>query len=123
MPLTAPTLTPATWGPDNSTADVSAAIATAASAGGDAFNLQGREVLLVKNGDAGSHTVTVTSQKNNFGSQNTADDLVVVVAAGKIARIGPLSAAKFRDANGLAQVTYDGVTSVTVKLASVAVTG
>jgi len=121
MPSTA-TLTPTRWNPDAAqSADLVAAIATAASAGGDSFALQGREILIVKNGDSGSHSVTVTSQRNNFGTQNAGDDLVRSVAAGKVAVIGPLSATKFRDANGLAQVTYDAVTSVTVLLVSVGV--
>lgn len=121
MPAAA-TLTPAKWGPNDSTTDVSAAVATACTAGGDAFVLNGTEVLLVKNGDTGSHTVTITSQRNNFGTQNTADDLVTIIAAGKIGRIGPLSASKFRDSNGLAQVTYDAVTSMTAKVVTVAAT-
>lgn len=111
------TLTPTQLPIDGSgIADLSAAIATAASGGGDAFHHTGRELLLVKNGDSGSHTVTIVSQANNFGSQNTDDDLVRTVGAGKIAIIGPLSSKKFRDADGLVQVTYDGVTSVAVKL-------
>lgn len=102
-------------------ADLSAAIATAATADGDAFQHTGRELLFVKNGDSGAHVVTVSSQANNFGSTNSADDLAVTVAAGKTAVIGPLSAKKFKDANGLVQVGYDGVTSVTVKLYSPAI--
>jgi len=118
------TLTPTKWGPDVApSADLSASVTTAATAGGDAWLLQGREFLIVKNGDGSPHTVTIVSQKNSFGTQNAADDLVRSVAAGKIAVIGPLSAIRFRDANGLAQVTYDAVTSVTVLLAAVAVTG
>lgn len=123
MPLSSATLTPVNAGANAAiTLDLSAAVVTAASVGGDAFVHQGRELLVIKNGDASPHTATIKSQANNFGTQNTADDLAVVVAAGKIAIVNPLSAAKFRDASGLVQITWDAVTSVTVKLYSIPVT-
>ncbi len=122
MPSTA-TLTAVKWGPDVApSADLSAAIATAAAVGGDSFKLQGNELLFVKNGDSGSHTVTIVSVAARGRSVNTADDIVRTVGAGKIAVLGPFSAERFKDSNGLVQITYDAVTSVVVAVASVAVT-
>lgn len=122
MPASA-TLTAVKWGPDVApSADLSAAIATAATVSGDAFTLQGNELLFVKNGDSGSHTVTIVSVAAPGRTVNVGDDIVRSVAAGKIAVLGPFSAAKFRDSNGLVQITYDAVTSVVALLASVAET-
>lgn len=121
MPATA-TLTATSWPVDVAqTADLSAAIATAATVSGDAFAHQGAAILLVKNGDSGSHTITIPSVAAKGRSLNTADDIVRTLAAGKITAIGPFSAERFRDSNGLVQVTYDAVTAVVVKVVAVAV--
>jgi len=120
MPSTA-TLTASSWPIDTAqSADLSAAIATAATVSGDAFLHAGAQLLLVKNGDSGSHTVTIPSVAAKGRSLNTGDDITRSVAAGKIAVIGPFSAERFRDSNGLVQITYDAVTSVVVKVVSVA---
>lgn len=121
MPASA-TLTATSWPVDAAqTADLSALVATAATVSGDAFAHNGSVLLFVKNGDSGSHTATIASVAAKGRTVNTGDDIVRSVAAGKIAVIGPFSAEKFRDSNGLVQVTYDAVTSVTVKLVAVAV--
>lgn len=121
MPASA-TLTATSWPVDTTQSlDLSAAVATAATVSGDAFLHQGAAILLVKNGDSGSHTVTVASVAAKGRAVNTADDKVAIIAAGKIGVIGPFSAERFRDSNGLVQVTYDAVTSVVVKVVAVAV--
>jgi len=84
----------------------------AAAGGGDKMPPGNHNFLVVKNGDAGSHTVTINSVPlSNFG---TDEDLVVAVAAGVTKLIGPLPANRFAGTDGLVAITYDGVTSVTV---------
>lgn len=120
MPASA-TLTATSWPVDAAqTADLSALVATAATVSGDAFAHNGAVLLFVKNGDSGSHTATIASVAAKGRTVNTGDDIVRSIAAGKIAVIGPFSAEKFRDSNGLVQVTYDAATSVTVKLVAIA---
>jgi len=96
-----------------------AATYAAASAGGDAvLNLAGDVFLHVRNGDAAQHTVTVTVQETShevagFGAMSKAN-LQVAIPAGAEAFIGPFPRAAFNDANGNVQISYDGVTNVTV---------
>lgn len=125
MPLSTASLTPVVVGPNatGKIADLAAAVTQAAQAGGDAFNIQGKEVLIVLNGGGSPITVTLVSVADNFGSVVASHDITQSVAAGKTCIIGPLEKAKFGDANGLCQITYSGVTTVTVKLLSFAVTG
>lgn len=90
----------------------------AATSGGDAFLNTGREVLIVTNGDSGSHTATIHSQKTPDGLALT--DRVITVAAGVTKAIGPFPVGLYNDTNNLAQITYSAVTSVTVKVLKVA---
>jgi hypothetical protein len=84
----------------------------AAAAGGDSFpNTAGRAWLHVKNGSGGSINVTIASQKTC--DQGSTHNLVVAVPAAGERLIGPFSD-RFADSNGLVQVTYSGVTSLTV---------
>lgn len=90
---------------------------TAASAGGDTAEAADDSVLLVRNDDAGPHTVTMVTPKTVEGLP--VDDLAVTVAAGDTAalRLGPRDV--FADADGIISVTYDAVTAVTVAVLSV----
>lgn len=82
----------------------------AAAGGGDTVATDGsRRFLHVKNGGAGSITVTIDRVKPC--DQGFDHDLSVAVAAGTERLIGPLPTEEF-GAN--AAVTYSGVTSVTV---------
>jgi len=86
---------------------------SAAAGGGDSFVNAGGAVLQVKNGDASSHTVTVACQTAcNLGGTSV-HNIVVPVAAGATAMIGPFPF-NYNDAGGSVQVTYSAVTSVTV---------
>ncbi|RJQ09892.1 MAG: hypothetical protein C4551_03215 [Bacillota bacterium] len=90
----------------------------AAAAGGDEFVNSGKAVLYVKNGSAGAVTVTVNSQTAcNYGFDHDAE--VSVPASGERV-IGPFPKSRFDDAAGKVQVTYSGVTSVTVAVLEVA---
>jgi hypothetical protein len=92
---------------------------SAAAGGGDKTPTGVGVALLVKNGDSGSHTVTLA-----IPSTTTYDGLVianrtVTVAAGVTSCI-PLLDIYNDPADSLAHITYDAVTSVTVAVIRVA---
>lgn len=81
----------------------------AAAAGGDTFENDGKTYLHVKNGGAGSITVTVDADKNcDQGFDHNAS---VAVPAGGERIIGPFPLHQYP---AKPSVTYSGVTSVTV---------
>lgn len=90
----------------------------AAAGGGDSWRNTGNEFLEVLNGGAGSINVTIAAQKacSDFGVSNVAHDIVVAVAAGARKKIGPVDPKVYNDANGLAQVAYSGVVTVSVQV-------
>ena len=90
----------------------------AASAGGDKVSPGATTFVHVKNASAGALTVTLVTAAT-FNGYAVADLAVSIPAAGE-RMIGPLTADVFRNsADGLVDVTYSGVTSLTI--ASVAV--
>lgn len=94
-----------------SRAGVSGAL-TAAAGGGDSFANDGRTYLDVNNGSGGSITVTFVTQQTIDGL--AVADLAVAVGAGVRTKVGPFPPSIYNDANGRVQVTYSGVTSLTV---------
>lgn len=93
---------------------------TAAGAGGDSFvnDSSERTFFAVTNGGGGSINVTIAKQGSSvpvpgYGALPLADE-VIAVGAGVTRIIGPFPAAKFNDANGRVNVSYSGVSSVTV---------
>lgn len=83
----------------------------AASAGGDKAQTGSRFALLVKNGDTVTHTVTIVTPGTVDGL--AISDRTVAVAAG--ATVAVLLKDTYNDpTTGLALITYDAVTSVTV---------
>lgn len=89
---------------------------SAAAGGGDQFANSGNERVLIKNGSGAPITITFDSPTTcSFGANAAAaHDLAVVVAAGAETLVGPLATDRFNDANGNVQITYSGVTSLTV---------
>ncbi|HLC04821.1 MAG TPA: hypothetical protein VJK02_17435 [Anaerolineales bacterium] len=86
---------------------------TAAAGGGDAFLNEGvRTFFHVKNADGTATTVTFVTQKTVEGL--AVADLAVSVTNGTEQLVGPFPADVYNDANGLVQVTYSKVTSLTV---------
>ena len=84
----------------------------AANADGNFFENNGKTVLLVKNASGGDITVTTDSQTNsNQGYDNDED---AVIGNGEIGCIGKFSKNRFNDSDGNVNVTYSGVSSVTV---------
>lgn len=83
-----------------------------AAGGGDRFTPGDTTYLEVINGSGGSITVTIDSKvPSNYG---TDVNLAVAVAAGARAKIGPLPAQRFAASDGLGDISYSGVTSLTV---------
>jgi len=87
----------------------------AATSGGDRFAPGARTFLHVKNGGGSAVTVTVAATEKIDGDLEVAD-VAVAVPAGTEKMIGPFPPQVFDavDGSGLADVTYTGVTSVTV---------
>lgn len=90
---------------------------SSAAALGDTFanNAQGRTFLHVKNGDASSHTVTVTAvdASQDFAGWGTMTkaNVSVAIPAGEDRFIGPFPIRAFGNDP---DITYDDVTSVTI---------
>ncbi len=91
----------------------------AASGGGDQFaNPRGSAFLYVKNGSGGSLSVTMAAVMTTRPAEGaypamTVGNNVVAVPAGAERLIGPVPSA-YNDGNGNVQLTYSGVTSLTV---------
>ena len=86
----------------------------AAASGGDEFANDGDTFLHVKNGGGGSINLTVASQVSDPNEGTIADDNVVAVPAGEERMIGDFSQKAYNDSAGKCQLTYSGVTSVTI---------
>lgn len=88
----------------------------AAAGGGDSFANTGIEFFYANNASGGAITITFDSPNTcNFNvAANAAHDDAVVVSAGTAQIIGPFPPGRFNDGSGNVQVTYSGVTSLTV---------
>lgn len=83
-----------------------------ASAGGDEFANDGRQLFYIRNGGAGA--ITVNFAYGSLIDGQTVPAKSVSVGIGKTMVIGSFPTSLFNDANGKVQVTYSGVTSVRV---------
>lgn len=90
----------------------------AAASGGDTCQTGAGVVLLVKNDDASSHTVTLATPGTVNGLAIA--DRAIAVAAGAEVAI-PVTNAYRNPSTGRAAITYDAVTSVTVAVMRVPV--
>jgi hypothetical protein len=88
----------------------------AAAGGGDSWQNTGNEFLEVVNGGGGSINVTIAQQTpcNLLGAPSSQHDNVVAVGPGVTKRMGPFRPDEYNDTNGRAQISYSGVTTVTV---------
>jgi hypothetical protein len=85
----------------------------AANGGGDSIPPNANGALVVKNGGGSGITVTVVVPGNTkYGPANP--DIAVSVAAGATELIGPLPNDLRNPTTGLVDLTYSGVTTVTV---------
>lgn len=85
----------------------------AAAGGGDTVNPDDRMFLWVKNGSGAPITVTVVVP-GTFYAQNLADIAVSVPATTGERLIGPLDRKLADPSTGVVNITYSGVTSLTV---------
>src|SRR5690606_28115025 len=83
----------------------------AADSGGDTVRDVRNLFLHVRNGDASPHTVTIVTPGTVGGL--AIEDYTSTVPAGEERLIGPIGEL-FRASTGLASISYDGVTDVTV---------
>lgn len=90
---------------------------TAASSGGDTCQTGAGVLLLVKNDDSSDHTVTLVTPGTVNGLA-IADREVTVEAGTEVAI--PVTQDYRNPSTGRAEITYDGVTSVTVAVVRVA---
>ena len=93
----------------------------ACAGGGDSFPNQGRTSVLIRNGSGGNLTVTADCPNpDNFGVSGSGLDAAVIVPTGATTDFawGPFSPARFNDANGRVQLTYSGVTSLSIAVLS-----
>ncbi len=88
---------------------------TAAAAGGDAYPNTGQEALYIINAEAAPKTVTIASPALVDGDLTVAA-VAFVCPASKTTVLGPFPVGKHNDANGLVQISYSGVTTLTVKV-------
>lgn len=86
----------------------------AASAGGDSFANDGNTALYVLNGSGGDITVTLVFGTGAAVDGQSPTNRTVVVEAGKAEIIGPFPTQYYNDGNGRMNVTYSGVTTLTV---------
>ena len=89
-----------------------------AAVGGDEFVNSGREFIHVKNGHTSPQTVTVNSQA--VCSQGFDHDVAVEILASGERMIGPFPKDRFDDTGGKVQITYSGVTLLTIAAIQVA---
>jgi len=101
-------------------AGITPTFVSCAGGGDQVDNRDGRTFLYVKNGSGGSITVTVSEQisgttveDQNLGTLTKAS-VAKAIAAGAEAVLGPFKKAAFNDTNGRLQITYSGVTSLTI---------
>lgn len=85
----------------------------AAGSGGDKFAPGDTTWLEVLNVGGADRTITIDSPATC--SQGSTHDVVVVCTAGEGRFIGPFPAQRFAGADGLVSVTYDAVTSLSVR--------
>ena len=86
----------------------------AAAVGGDTFTNNGKVTFNVKNGDIAPVTITINSATAcNYGFDH---NIAIVVPAGGAVTVGPFQQGRFNNPanNGLVDVTYSGVTLLTV---------
>ena len=99
--------------PVQTLSEVGAAVSyTAAAVAGDKFTLSGQESVFVKNGSAGTITVTVVARSKC--SHGVLHDVLVSVPATSERSFAVQNIQRFIDIQGFCTLTYSGVTSLTV---------
>lgn len=94
-------------------AGLEAAYASCAG-GGDEFANSGDEFIHIINGHSSPQTVTIVSQSTVDGL--AVADREVEITNAEERMIGPFPASTYNDGDGLVQLTYDGVTALTIAI-------
>ena len=84
----------------------------AATSGGDEFVNTGAEYVEIINGSAA--TIVVTIDTPNTVDGLAIADRVISILAGETRKIGPFPTATYNDSAAKVQITYDGVTTLTI---------
>ena len=84
----------------------------ACSSGGDAFANDGKTLLIIKNANASSRTLTIISQ-NTVDGLAVADRAITLVATDDT-YITDLDKGVYNDSDGLAQLTYSTEVDLTI---------
>ena len=92
----------------------------AASAAGDVYSPSSQTILVIKNGDTVAHTVTIQVTATAYGEP--VPNVAVTVPAGATVLGGPYDAGEVAGPTGLASITYDAVTNVSIAAVQVAST-
>lgn len=87
-----------------------------ADAGGDEFLNNGRTFITIDNADASPHTATINSIA--LCNQGFDHDVDIVVPAGEQRTAGPFNIRRFNNSDDRVEITYDGVTGVTIAVVS-----
>jgi len=86
----------------------------ACAAGGDEFVNSGRDFIHIKNGHTSPQTVIMNSQA--ACDQGFDHDVSIAVTNAQERMIGPFPKGRFDDAGGKVQLTYSGVTALTIAI-------
>jgi len=94
------------------------------SVGGDEFVNTGEELVIINNGSGGALTVTFAKTSDAeiidpVVGKVTKANVATAVAAGKTVVFGPFPIGGFNDADSKVQITYSGVTSLTIDVVKV----
>lgn len=89
----------------------------ACSGGGDSFLNTGREVAVLVNASGSPITLTLVTQDTVDG--RAVADRTVSLAAGATVAVGPFPPGIYNDTGGYVQMTYSGVTTLTVTVLQV----
>jgi len=89
-----------------------------ASEGGDEWDNNGNQFILVKNTGGESLTVSITTQVTSFESTRYGDatksNTTLAIASGADAMIGPFPVGAYNDTDGHCNITYNQVSGVKV---------
>jgi hypothetical protein len=89
----------------------------AANAEGNYFTNSGREIIHIKNGHSSPQTVTIDSPTEC--NQGATHDCAVEITEGEDRFIGPFPKGRFDDPNGRVNLSYSGVTALTIAVITV----
>ena len=85
-----------------------------AAGGGDEFVNTGREFIHIKNASGGDITLTIVTQQTV--DAEAVGDKTVIITLAEERFVGPFPKTVYSDSNEKVQLTYSGVTSLTIAI-------